>query len=93
MMVEVPPRTVMQHLLLLPRDTTPRMQWDWFLVQRIWGDGTPLILFDITESEDASRDMEFKLASNKMGITAFQMDIKVGGITILIMRGAPASKV
>uniref|UniRef100_A0A9I9EK21 Uncharacterized protein n=1 Tax=Cucumis melo TaxID=3656 RepID=A0A9I9EK21_CUCME len=30
----------------------------------------------VLESEDASRDMEFKLASNKMGITAFQMDIK-----------------
>ncbi|KAA0053844.1 putative polyribonucleotide nucleotidyltransferase 1 [Cucumis melo var. makuwa] len=52
------------------------------------GDGTPLILSDITGSEDASGDMDFKLAGNEMGITAFQMDIKVGGITIPIMREA-----
>ncbi|XP_022983703.1 probable polyribonucleotide nucleotidyltransferase 1, chloroplastic [Cucurbita maxima] len=52
------------------------------------GDGTPLILSDITGSEDASGDMDFKVAGNETGITAFQMDIKVGGITIPIMREA-----
>ncbi|KAE8099760.1 hypothetical protein FH972_017714 [Carpinus fangiana] len=52
------------------------------------GDGTPLILSDITGSEDASGDMDFKVAGNEEGITAFQMDIKVGGITIPIMRQA-----
>ncbi|CAK9152147.1 unnamed protein product [Ilex paraguariensis] len=42
----------------------------------IWGDGTPLILSDITGAEDASGDMDFKVAGNGDGITAFQMDIK-----------------
>ncbi|CAL5193156.1 unnamed protein product [Lathyrus oleraceus] len=52
------------------------------------GDGTPLILSDITGSEDASGDMDFKVAGNEDGITAFQMDIKVAGITLPIMREA-----
>ncbi|KAF7801437.1 putative polyribonucleotide nucleotidyltransferase 1, chloroplastic isoform X2 [Senna tora] len=52
------------------------------------GDGTPLILSDITGSEDASGDMDFKVAGNEDGITAFQMDIKVGGITLPVMREA-----
>ncbi|KAK1397341.1 Polyribonucleotide nucleotidyltransferase [Heracleum sosnowskyi] len=52
------------------------------------GDGTPLILSDITGSEDASGDMDFKVAGNEHGITAFQMDIKVGGITLPIMKQA-----
>ncbi|XP_059462683.1 polyribonucleotide nucleotidyltransferase 1, chloroplastic [Corylus avellana] len=56
--------------------------------QEFGGDGTPLILSDITGSEDASGDMDFKVAGNEEGITAFQMDIKVGGITIPIMRQA-----
>uniref|UniRef100_A0A0E0LHJ9 polyribonucleotide nucleotidyltransferase n=1 Tax=Oryza punctata TaxID=4537 RepID=A0A0E0LHJ9_ORYPU len=49
------------------------------------GDGMPLILSDITGSEDASGDMDFKIAGNENGITAFQMDIKVVGITLPIM--------
>ncbi|GAV82773.1 KH_1 domain-containing protein/S1 domain-containing protein/RNase_PH domain-containing protein/RNase_PH_C domain-containing protein [Cephalotus follicularis] len=52
------------------------------------GDGTPLILSDITGSEDASGDMDFKVAGNQDGITAFQMDIKVGGITLSTMKKA-----
>ncbi|XVE62495.1 hypothetical protein DITRI_Ditri06bG0122400 [Diplodiscus trichospermus] len=52
------------------------------------GDGTPLILSDITGSEDASGDMDFKVAGNEHGITAFQMDIKVGGITLPVMKEA-----
>ncbi|KAK8473342.1 hypothetical protein PHAVU_001G105633 [Phaseolus vulgaris] len=52
------------------------------------GDGTPLILSDIVGSEDASGDMDFKVAGNEDGITAFQMDIKVAGITLPIMRKA-----
>lgn len=52
------------------------------------GDGTPLILSDITGSEDASGDMDFKVAGNEDGITAFQMDIKVGGVTLPIMKEA-----
>ncbi|XP_074320800.1 putative polyribonucleotide nucleotidyltransferase 1, chloroplastic [Silene latifolia] len=52
------------------------------------GDGTPLILSDITGSEDASGDMDFKVAGNDEGVTAFQMDIKVGGITLSVMEEA-----
>ncbi|CAA6658594.1 unnamed protein product [Spirodela intermedia] len=52
------------------------------------GDGTPLILSDISGSEDASGDMDFKVAGNENGITAFQMDIKVGGITLPVMERA-----
>lgn len=52
------------------------------------GDGTPLILSDITGSEDASGDMDFKVAGDEEGITAFQMDIKVGGITLPVMEKA-----
>ncbi|XP_042519221.1 polyribonucleotide nucleotidyltransferase 1, chloroplastic [Macadamia integrifolia] len=52
------------------------------------GDGAPLILSDITGSEDASGDMDFKVTGDENGITAFQMDIKVGGITLPIMKEA-----
>ncbi|KAJ0982572.1 hypothetical protein J5N97_010827 [Dioscorea zingiberensis] len=52
------------------------------------GDGTPLILSDISGSEDASGDMDLKIAGDENGITAFQMDIKVGGITLPVMEQA-----
>jgi polyribonucleotide nucleotidyltransferase len=47
-----------------------------------------VILSDILGIEDALGDMDFKVAGNKEGITAFQMDIKVEGITIEIMTEA-----
>ncbi|CAM8930243.1 unnamed protein product [Rhodiola kirilowii] len=56
--------------------------------QEFGGDGSPLILSDITGSEDASGDMDFKVAGSEDGVTAFQMDIKVGGITLPIMKQA-----
>ena len=43
------------------------------------------ILSDILGLEDALGDMDFKVAGNGSGITAFQMDIKVEGITLRIM--------
>lgn len=46
------------------------------------------ILSDILGVEDSLGDMDFKVAGNTEGITAFQMDIKVDGITIDIMRDA-----
>ena len=46
------------------------------------------ILSDILGVEDALGDMDFKVTGNQEGITAFQMDIKVEGITIEIMRAA-----
>lgn len=46
------------------------------------------ILSDILGLEDALGDMDFKVSGDKDGITAFQMDIKVEGITLDIMRAA-----
>jgi len=46
------------------------------------------ILTDIQGLEDALGEMDFKVAGTKKGITAIQMDIKVQGITIDIMREA-----
>ena len=48
------------------------------------------ILTDIAGAEDHYGDMDFKVAGTKDGITALQMDIKVGGITAQIMREAMA---
>ncbi len=48
------------------------------------------ILTDIAGIEDALGEMDFKVAGTKKGITAIQMDIKVQGITIEIMREAMA---
>lgn len=49
-----------------------------------------VILSDILGVEDALGDMDFKVAGDAEGITSFQMDIKVEGITIEIMRKALA---
>lgn len=46
------------------------------------------ILSDILGAEDALGDMDFKVAGDATGITAFQMDIKVEGITFEIFREA-----
>jgi polyribonucleotide nucleotidyltransferase len=48
------------------------------------------VLTDIQGLEDALGEMDFKVAGTKQGITAIQMDIKVQGITIDIMREAMA---
>ncbi len=50
--------------------------------------GKYTILTDIQGLEDALGEMDFKVAGTKKGITAIQMDIKVQGITIDIMREA-----
>lgn len=47
-----------------------------------------LVLSDILGLEDALGDMDFKIAGDHKGVTAFQMDIKVEGITPEIMRAA-----
>ncbi len=46
------------------------------------------ILTDILGSEDHFGDMDFKVAGTREGITAFQLDIKIGGLTLEIMRDA-----
>jgi len=48
------------------------------------------ILTDIQGLEDALGEMDFKVAGTQDGITAIQMDIKVAGITVDIMREAMA---
>jgi polyribonucleotide nucleotidyltransferase len=48
------------------------------------------ILSDILGMEDSLGDMDFKVAGDHEGITAFQMDIKVEGITLEIMAKALA---
>jgi polyribonucleotide nucleotidyltransferase len=48
------------------------------------------ILTDIAGAEDHYGDMDFKVAGTRNGITALQMDIKIGGITGQIMREALA---
>ena len=48
------------------------------------------ILTDIMGSEDHYGDMDFKVAGTDKGITALQMDIKIGGVSVEIMRQALA---
>jgi polyribonucleotide nucleotidyltransferase len=49
------------------------------------------ILTDIMGSEDHYGDMDFKVAGTEKGITALQMDIKIEGVSIDIMRTALAN--
>ena len=50
--------------------------------------GKYAVLSDIAGAEDHYGDMDFKVAGTAEGITALQMDIKVGGITTGVMRKA-----
>jgi polyribonucleotide nucleotidyltransferase len=50
--------------------------------------GKYAVLSDIAGAEDHYGDMDFKVAGTAAGITALQMDIKVGGITTEVMRKA-----
>jgi polyribonucleotide nucleotidyltransferase len=49
---------------------------------------TAAVLTDIAGAEDHYGDMDFKVAGTRTGITALQMDIKVGGISVPLMRQA-----
>jgi polyribonucleotide nucleotidyltransferase len=53
----------------------------------IEGDNTA-VLTDIAGAEDHYGDMDFKVAGTRAGITALQMDIKVGGVSVGVMRKA-----
>ncbi len=46
------------------------------------------VLTDILGAEDALGDMDFKVAGTREGVTSIQMDIKVTGLTVEIMREA-----
>ena len=47
-----------------------------------------MILSDILGLEDHLGDMDFKVCGTKQGVTALQMDIKIGGITSALMQKA-----
>ncbi|MDX1646357.1 MAG: polyribonucleotide nucleotidyltransferase [Longimicrobiales bacterium] len=46
------------------------------------------VLTDILGLEDALGDMDFKVAGTRKGVTSIQMDIKIEGITVEILRTA-----
>jgi len=48
----------------------------------------PLILSDIADAEDFAGDMDFKTAGTSKGITALQMDMKVHGLPVDVLRQA-----
>jgi polyribonucleotide nucleotidyltransferase len=50
--------------------------------------GKYAVLSDIAGAEDHYGDMDFKVAGTAEGITALQMDIKVSGITTVVMQKA-----
>ena len=54
----------------------------------VMGGGRRAILTDILGVEDHLGDMDFKVAGTAQGITAFQLDIKIGGLTIELMASA-----
>jgi polyribonucleotide nucleotidyltransferase len=47
-----------------------------------------VVLTDILGAEDHYGDMDFKVTGTRKGITAFQMDIKISGLTLSIMQEA-----
>lgn len=49
---------------------------------------TPYVLSDIADAEDFAGDMDFKITGTKDGITAIQMDMKVHGLPVDILKQA-----
>lgn len=49
---------------------------------------TPYVLSDIADAEDFAGDMDFKVAGTDKGITALQMDMKVHGLGVDILKKA-----
>ncbi|HKZ22506.1 MAG TPA: polyribonucleotide nucleotidyltransferase [candidate division Zixibacteria bacterium] len=54
----------------------------------IKGDKKSVVLTDISGIEDHLGDMDFKVSGTRKGITAFQMDVKVEGIGLEILKQA-----
>ena len=48
----------------------------------------PYIMSDIADAEDFAGDMDFKVAGTAKGITALQMDMKVHGLPVTVLRDA-----
>ena len=51
---------------------------------------TPYVLSDIADAEDFAGDMDFKVTGTEQGITAIQMDMKVHGLPVEILKKAIA---
>jgi polyribonucleotide nucleotidyltransferase len=51
-------------------------------------DNKTIILSDIADAEDFAGDMDFKVAGTAKGITALQMDMKVHGLPVEVLRQA-----
>ena len=51
-------------------------------------DGKPYVLSDIADAEDFAGDMDFKVTGTEKGITALQMDMKVHGLPVEILKEA-----
>lgn len=49
---------------------------------------TPYVLSDIADAEDFAGDMDFKVTGTEKGITAIQMDMKVHGLPVEILKMA-----
>ncbi len=49
---------------------------------------SPYVLSDIADAEDFAGDMDFKVTGTEKGITAIQMDMKVHGLPVEILRQA-----
>ena len=49
---------------------------------------TPYVLSDIADAEDFAGDMDFKVTGTAKGITALQMDMKVHGLSVTVLRQA-----
>lgn len=49
---------------------------------------TPYVLSDIADAEDFAGDMDFKITGTEKGVTAMQMDMKVHGLPMEVLRKA-----
>ena len=49
---------------------------------------TPIVLSDIADAEDFAGDMDFKVTGTEKGITALQMDMKVHGLPVSVLKQA-----
>ena len=52
--------------------------------------GKPYVLTDIADAEDFAGDMDFKVTGTEKGITALQMDMKVHGLPVEVLKEALA---
>ena len=54
----------------------------------MWEKGKAYILSDIADAEDFAGDMDFKVTGTSKGITALQMDMKVHGLPVEVLKQA-----